>query len=124
MDDIYNSFREFVFSNNLILKSERILLSLSAGKDSMFMLHLLKKLQEELSFEIGIFHLNHLTRGEESDKDERFVIEKSASYNIPCSIERFDFRKNRIPSISFEEQARDKRYSLLNKTAETENYQF
>jgi tRNA(Ile)-lysidine synthase len=122
MDDIYNRFRDFVFSNNLILKSERILLSLSAGKDSMFMLHLLKRLQDELSFEIGIFHLNHLTRGEETDKDETFVKEKSASCNIPCSIERFNFRKNRIPSISFEEQARNLRYLLLNKIAETENY--
>lgn len=122
MDDIYNRFRDFVFSNNLILKSERVLLSLSAGKDSMFMLYLLKKLQAELNFEIGIFHLNHLTRGDETDKDESFVIEKSASYNIPCRIERFDFRKNRIPSISFEEQARNIRYSFLNKIAETENY--
>lgn len=122
MDDIYNRFRDFVFANNLILKSERILLSLSAGKDSMFMLHLLKKLQGELNFEIGIFHLNHLTRGEETDKDENFVVGKSALYNIPCHIERFDFKKNRIPSVSFEEHARNIRYSLLNKIAETENY--
>jgi tRNA(Ile)-lysidine synthase len=83
MDDIYNRFRNFVLSHSLILPGEKILLSLSAGKDSMFMLHLIVKLQCELKFNIGIFHLNHLTRGEESDKDELFVRAKAEELTVP-----------------------------------------
>ena len=42
MDYIYNRFKKHVLENNLILKGDRILLSLSAGKDSMFMLDLVR----------------------------------------------------------------------------------
>jgi len=122
MADIYNRFIHYVNSNKLILPSEKILLSLSAGKDSMFMLHLLKILQGELNFTIGIFHLNHFTRGDESDKDEYFIKSKSEEYNIPCYIERFDFKKNKIKGLSFEEQARNTRYSLINKICKAEGY--
>jgi len=122
MDDTYNRFSSYVLSNNLIHEGDRILLSLSAGKDSMFMLHLLKRLQDDIKFEIGVFHLNHLTRGDETDKDESFVREKSAEFDIPSYIERFDFKKNKISAVSFEEHARDVRYSLLKKICETENY--
>jgi len=122
MEDIYNRFKIYILANNLIIPGEKILLSLSAGKDSMFMLDLMKKFQNDLSFEIGVFHLNHLTRGEETDKDEIFVREKSDECNIPCYIERFDFKKNKAQHISFEEQARNIRYSFLNKISETEGF--
>ncbi len=122
MDDIYNRFKNFVLENNLILPGEKILLSLSAGKDSMFMLHQITKLQSEINFSIGVFHLNHLTRGDETDKDEEFVREKSKEYNIPFYSERFDFKKNRVNSLSFEEHAREIRYSLLEKISEADGY--
>ena len=122
MDNIYNRFRNYIKADSLINPDDKILLSLSAGKDSMFMLHLMIKLQLEFSFDMGIFHLNHLTRGDETDKDEKFVGNLSLKYNIPCHMERFDFKKNRISGVSFEEHARDIRYSLLEKISVTEHY--
>lgn len=122
MEDIYNRFTNYVLSNSLISGGDRILLSLSAGKDSMFMLHLLKKFQCDMNFELGIFHLNHLTRGDETDKDENFIREKSEELHIPCHIERFDFTNNRLSGISFEEHAREIRYSLLNRISGTGRY--
>jgi len=122
MDDIYNRFRSYVLSDNLIIHGDKILLSLSAGKDSMFMLDLLMKLQSEVNFGIGIFHLNHLTRDEETDKDESFIRDKSNEYNIPCYIERFDFKKNKLSDMSFEEHAREIRYSFLEKISINEFY--
>jgi tRNA(Ile)-lysidine synthase len=122
MDEIYNRFRNFVFEKNLIIPGEKILLSLSAGKDSMFMLHLVKKLQNESAFEIGIFHLNHLTRGEETDKDEIFIRKISSEFDIPCYIERYDFKADKQNDVSFEEHARNIRYSLLKKISHAEGY--
>ncbi len=122
MDDIYSRFKKFILANDLITSGDKILLSLSAGKDSMFMLYMLKKLQQEISFTTGIFHLNHLTRGIETDKDEIFIKNISVELSIPCYIERFDFKKNKIGGTSFEEQARDIRYSLLRQISETGNY--
>lgn len=115
MDETYTKFRNYVFENRLIYPGDSILLSLSAGKDSMFMLHMIIKLQNELPLTLGIFHLNHLTRGEDSDSDEIFVRNKSEELNIRCFTEKFDFTKNKNKNISFEEQARDIRYSLLKK---------
>ncbi len=122
MDDIYSRFRDYVLTNNLITPGDKILLSLSAGKDSMFMLHLMKKLQQEIPFTTGIFHLNHLTRGDETDIDEFFVRDIGQKLSVPCYIERFDFKKNKISGISFEEQARNVRYSFLKNILQSENY--
>jgi len=123
MDSIYNRFKDYVFKQyNLITASDNILLSISAGKDSMFMLHLIKKLQNELDFQFGVFHLNHLTRGEESDKDELFIKEICEDYGIYHHIEKYDFNKNKVKGKSFEEHAREVRYSLLNKISALNNY--
>jgi tRNA(Ile)-lysidine synthase len=122
MDDIYSRFRDFVIANDLITSGDKILLSLSAGKDSMFMFYMMKHLQQEIPFTMGIFHLNHLTRGIENDKDEIFIKDIGREFSIPCYIERFDFKENRISGTSFEEQARDVRYSLLRQISGTENY--
>ncbi len=122
MDNMYNRFRNYVLNNNLISPGEKILLSLSAGKDSMFMLHLMNNLRRELDFAVGVFHLNHLTRGDESDLDEVFVKDRCMELGIPCHIERFDFKRNKSSDISFEEHARSVRYSFLKKISETGCY--
>jgi tRNA(Ile)-lysidine synthase len=122
MQSIYGRFRDYVMYGKLILPGDRVLMSLSAGKDSMFMLDLIMKLKDESGFETGIFHLNHLTRGNDSDQDEQLIIEKAAHYGIPCHIERFDFKNNRVKGISFEEQARDTRYMLLKRISGREKY--
>ena len=123
MDTIYNRFKDYVLKqHNLISPDDKILLSVSAGKDSMFMLHLIKELQNELGFLLGVFHLNHLTRGEESDKDELFIKEICEDYGIYSHIERYDFAKNKIKGKSFEEHAREMRYSLLKKISALNKY--
>jgi tRNA(Ile)-lysidine synthase len=120
--DIYNRVKEFIIDKSLILPGERVLLSLSAGKDSMAMFHLMEKMSDELGFQIGVFHLNHMMRGEESDEDERHVralAEKCGG--IECHIKSYDFpaAKNKM---SYEEHAREVRYRLLEETAESGNY--
>lgn len=122
MDKIFIRFRNYVCSRRLIIPGDRVLLSLSAGKDSMFMLHLTMKLKEELDFETGIFHLNHLTRGDESDQDEVLVRKKAEQYGIPCYAECFDFKNKKISGMSFEEQARNTRYGFLKSISEKEGY--
>ena len=122
MDSVYNKFKDYVRQHNLIAAGDKILLSVSAGKDSMFMLHLIKKLQSELDFQFGVFHLNHLTRGDDSDKDELFIQKICEDFGIYSHIERYDFSKNKIKGKSFEEHAREIRYSLLNKISVSNNY--
>lgn len=114
--EIFRRFREFIRSRGLIGPGERLLLSLSAGKDSMALLHLIMRLRGEMGFEAAVFHLNHCVRGEESDDDEEFVKAAATVSGLPAFIERFDFSK-RPPGRSFEEYARAKRYEMLSETA-------
>jgi len=122
MYDIYCKFRKTIESRKLISPGDNILLSLSAGKDSMAMLSLMLRYSETAGFKIGIFHLNHHTRGIESDDDMTFVKIKAAEYGIPFYERSFDFKINRIAGISFEEQARDVRYGMLKKIMDSDGF--
>ena len=62
MKETLEKVSRFISSHELIEKNDRVLLSLSAGKDSMTMLHVMLRLSESLRFEMGVFHLNqHLS---------------------------------------------------------------
>jgi tRNA(Ile)-lysidine synthase len=111
--DIYSRVIEYINDKELLAKGEKILLALSAGKDSMTLLDVFLHLKDQLSLDIAIFHLNHMMRADESDEDEKFITEISCSNNIKLFSFKFDFKKNKPRDISFEEYAREKRYELL-----------
>ncbi len=106
----------------MIYPGDRILLSLSAGKDSMLMLDLIIRYRDNKNIYPGIFHLNHLMRGEESDMDEMLVKNKSLRYGIPFYGRSFDFNAGIRSRLSFEEEARGVRYKMLHEIASAEGY--
>ncbi|MBV8780298.1 MAG: tRNA lysidine(34) synthetase TilS [Phycisphaerae bacterium] len=57
----------------------------SGGADSVALLHLL---HARLDLSLHIVHLNHETRGEESDADATFVVAVAKRLNVPCTIAR------------------------------------
>lgn len=122
MTDIYNKFMDTAESRRMFSPGDRILLSLSAGKDSMALLDLMLRHGKAMELEFGIFHLNHLTRGRETDMDEALVRDKSEKEGIPFFGRKFDFRSGKIAGVSFEEQARDVRYAILNEICRIERY--
>ncbi len=122
MDGIISKIRQLIDRHSLIDKGDRILLSLSAGKDSMLLYHSMKSLRKEYGFEIGIFHLNHLTRGMESELDEEHLAGLARAADIPIFIEHFNFSVNKKKGVSFEEQARDMRYTRANAVSAAHGY--
>ena len=122
MSDIYKSFQTFAAENHLFVPHDRILLSLSAGKDSMALLHLMHYARESFDLELGIFHMNHMMRGGDSDDDAAFVRTLAARHKMPFFMECFDFPKDMPRGRSFEEFARELRYELLGKVARREGY--
>jgi tRNA(Ile)-lysidine synthase len=122
METIILKVEEFVKQHALIEKGDRVLLALSAGKDSMFLFHVMRILAKIYGFETGIFHLNHLTRGAESDLDEQHVARLSSEHGIEFFIERHDFAENNCNGISFEERARNTRYRMLEEIAGSHGY--
>ena len=114
---------KFIDSNGLINASDKILVALSGGPDSVFLLLFLLKYKKKLKIEIGAFHLNHKLRGKQAAEDEKFC-------KIFCGknkIEFFSTKKNiklisKKMKTSVEEAGRIVRYEELNKCAEKNSF--
>jgi len=100
-------FKRFIEKNKLFDPSDRILLAVSGGIDSMVMAHLFLAIDAN----IGIAHCNFSLRGPESEEDEAFVKELASVHEIPFFSERFDtigFASEK--GISIQMAARELRY--------------
>ncbi len=101
-------FKSFIAINKLFNPSEKVLLAVSGGKDSVLMAHLFNA----AGFNFGIAHCNFKLRGDESEEDERFVEKLSLKLNASFHNTSFDTRKaSHDQKISIQMAARDLRYN-------------
>ncbi len=63
-----------------------VLLALSGGADSVFLLHLLARLAARRPFPLFALHVHHHLRGEEADRDAAFCRLAAAALGISCSV--------------------------------------
>ena len=117
MEDLYLRFKDYIGEHRLLQAGDSVLLSLSAGKDSMAMLDLFLRYRDHCPLALQGFHLNHMMRGDASLGDENFLKEKLEQYGIPLHCERFDFSTGAPGGVSFEEYARRVRYEKLSACA-------
>ena len=92
----------------LFCANEKIIAGVSGGPDSIALLHILCLIRDKFPFTIWAAHFNHGTRGEESDKDEQFVLEFCSKLNIPFYTTKRDEWKD--ADLSREEKYRFARY--------------
>jgi tRNA(Ile)-lysidine synthase len=92
--------------------------AVSGGPDSVALLLSLSRLQNECSLTLSAAHLNHSLRGEESDRDARFVERLAQSLNVPCDVEQVDVASLTASGTGVEETARNARLEFLKRTAE------
>ncbi|MBX9851016.1 MAG: tRNA lysidine(34) synthetase TilS [Cytophagaceae bacterium] len=114
------SFCQHITQNKLFLPTDKVLLAVSGGLDSVVMTHLF----HEAGFTFAIAHCNFQLRGEESDGDQEFVKALAQKYNVPFFLKTFDtlsFAESE--KISTQMAARDLRYAWFNELATKENYQ-
>jgi len=90
-----------------------LVLSVSGGKDSVAMFHLVTEFINSFSKEIEVIHFNHGLR-KESRSEEEFVRKMAASKNLPVKVFYPDVRKRmKEKKESLEEAARYLRYEAL-----------
>lgn len=96
--------------------TDKVVVALSGGADSVCLLYVLKEISDKYGVEIGAIHINHMLRGQESDRDEEFVKELCKRENIPLITERIDVLSLAEKSgESIELAARNARYDAFRK---------
>lgn len=108
----------FIIQNNLITSNDKILLAVSGGKDSVFMVDVIFKIKNILNFEIGIAHINHQIR-KNSLNDELFVQNLAKKYNLPFYCIKLNLQNL---NSNIENIARNERYNSLKSIAFENNY--
>lgn len=104
----------FIARENLISPGDDILIALSGGPDSVYLLHFLIKYKRKFKISVSAFHLNHMLRGKESDGDEKFCSLLCKKNNIPFYSCKSDIKKlAKEKKLSIEETARGERYRLI-----------
>lgn len=113
----------FIKENDLLFSGDKILIALSGGPDSVFLLHFLNKFEKKYKIEIGAVHINHLLRGKDSDRDELFCKTICDELSIPFYVSKKNIKafakKNRI---SLEVAGRNVRYAFFEKISQSNNY--
>jgi tRNA(Ile)-lysidine synthase len=113
----------FIKENELLLVGEKILVALSGGPDSVFLLHFLNKFKRKFKVEIGAAHINHKLRGSDSERDELFCNAICDELSIPFYVLRTDVKSySKKNKLSIELAARKIRYDFFAKISNQNNY--
>jgi tRNA(Ile)-lysidine synthase len=112
-------FQKYYKDNKLFNQADKVLLTVSGGKDSMAMFHLFKA----ANLKFGVAHCNFQLRGEDANKDELFVQEY-------CKVNAIEFHSTVFDTgeyahengISIQMAARDLRYAWFEKIRKENNY--
>lgn len=119
----------------MLPRGATVLCAVSGGADSVCLLHLLYRLRPRLGFQLAAAHYNHRLRGEESERDQRFVEEFVSLCCGPDRVRNPDGSVVLLPAVpllvgggdvaaraardrrGLEETAREMRYAFLRQAA-------
>ena len=114
-------FKKYIAEQQLFVPTDKILLAVSGGMDSMAMTHLF----HQAGFYFGIAHCNFQLRGTESDADEQLVKAFAESLKVPYHTRRFETQlvSDQLHQ-SIEMVARTQRYKWFAELLESTDYQY
>ena len=105
-------FLQFIKEENLFQNTDRLLLAVSGGVDSVVLCELCK----QSKFKFTIAHCNFQLRGEESTRDENFVRELAKRYQVPIHVKEFNTNQYALDhKLSVQVVARNLRYTWFNE---------
>ncbi len=114
-----DKFLKYISENQLFDSTQKVLLAVSGGKDSMAMFNLF--LDEKYQF--GVAHCNFKLRGVESDKDEKLVKQICEKNSIPFYVTSFNTKQYAEDNrLSIQMAARELRYTWFEEIRTTNNY--
>ncbi len=107
--------RNTLNSFSMLEGADEIIVGFSGGADSVCLLYILNILKDDFNFRLRAAHVNHCLRGNESERDEKFVRDFCRENNIELSVLRVNvLEKAKENSMSIEEYGRKVRYEFFN----------
>jgi len=103
-------FQQFIHEKKLIEPSDKLLVAVSGGVDSLVLLHLCL----QAGYQSSVAHVNFKLRGAASDADETLVIATCKAHKIECFTTNFDtqtYANNN--KLSIQMAARELRYNYF-----------
>lgn len=114
-------FKQYITDHQLFQPSERILLAVSGGIDSVCLAHLF----QQTDYPFGIAHCNFQLRGEAADQDVIFVKSLAEQYQVSFFETSFDTQKiSQESKKGIQETARDLRYEWLEDIRGNNNFDY
>ena len=118
MNEVEEKVLKTIQKYNLIQPNDKVVLGVSGGPDSLFMLYILNKLKEQLKFNIIVAHVNHMIRAE-ANAEEEFVKKFCQKIDIEFYSKRIDVEKYANNNkIGTEEAGRKVRYDFFEEILE------
>ena len=115
------AFKDYIQDTQLFAATDKILLAVSGGVDSMVMAFLFKA----AGYDFGIAHCNFQLRGTASDGDEKMVKELAEEWGIPYHTIQFEtIKESEKQHKSVELIARELRYKWFGELLQMYDYQF
>lgn len=105
-----NKLLAFIRAQGMVQPGDRVICAVSGGADSMALLWAMYLLQDKLQIEVEAAHFNHNLRGEESTRDEEFVVTFCKNHHIPCHVGSGNVETG---EKGLEAAARNARYAFL-----------
>ncbi|MGQ8337964.1 tRNA lysidine(34) synthetase TilS [Sunxiuqinia sp. A32] len=112
-------FQQYIEKEKLFSPTDKIILAVSGGVDSMVMMELFR----QLNLDFVVAHCNFRLRGHESDADEIFMRDYCGENAIELFVNHFDtLEYAKLEGISIEMAARELRYNWFNELIESLQY--
>lgn len=111
--------RLFCEEYQMFEKGDGIVVGLSGGADSVFLLRFFKNIQERYALRLYAVHIHHGIRGAEADQDQEFARQFAKKLDIPFESVHYDIPLlARREGMSEEEAGRYYRYQCFQELAE------
>jgi len=105
---LQHSFTDFISKESLFTKQNKLLIAVSGGVDSVVLCNLC----HEAGYDFVIAHCNFQLRGEESNRDEDFVLQLGRNYGKEVLVKHFATKAYAAQNkVSTQVAARELRYS-------------
>jgi len=111
---VFDRVKRTIDRYRLLEKGDRLIVGVSAGVDSMVLLHLLNACRETFHLSLIVAHVNHGFRPEESEREAELVQKESARLRLPFEYGTFDVREfQRLGGLSPQDAARRIRFHFF-----------